>query len=431
VLLIILDTVRVDRLGCYGSDMGLTPEIDAFAESAVRFERAFSQAPWTLPSVATLYTSQYPVQHGAGGRYGKFEKLSPELPTIAEVFRDAGYDTAAIINVLFMTETFGMTRGFLHVDAEGPDSNEGARPATETTDAALAWLDRKRERPFFMLVHYFDPHLVYDPPQPFRERFADPQDRQSTDILFGTRREMIALRSGAIDLPRDLMGRLERLYNAEIAYMDSQVGRLLDGLRERGLDERTVVVICSDHGEEFLEHGGFEHGHALYDELLHVPLLIRTPDAIAEDSTLKGKSVRSTVRLIDVAPTMCELAGVEPASTFFGESLAPLLSGAQPVHHTVLSQGNMWGPSGEAWRDTPYKIIREPSVSRTQLFDIESDPLEKNDLCERMSEVCRRMVSDLDVILQLLASRVGLGGPPDLTTEQYERLQSLGYIAGD
>ena len=425
VVLIVLDTVRADRLGCYGNTLGLTPEIDRFAGGAVRFDQAYSHAPWTLPSIASLFTSRYPEQHRAGGRLGAFSKLAGEVDTVAEVFREAGAATGAVINVLFLTAGAGMTQGFDFVDADAHDSNTEVRRAGPTTDAALRWLDQDREGPFFLLVHYFDAHLIYDPPAPFRERFAAPQDRYTDDFVFGTRGDMIALRNGKPVIQPRMIGRLEQLYNGEIAYLDSEVGRLLAGISERGLDSNTAVVITADHGEEFLEHGGFEHGHTLYDELLHVPLIVRPPDLALGRA---GTTVSSTVRLIDVAPTLCKLAGIAGSPDFEGVSLTDMVDGAQGPDRPVLSQGNMWGPSGDAWRRGDVKLIRTHDPDRVSLFKVGADPKEWNDLADELIELRVDMLADLDLIKRKLSADAVDGQAADFSDEEIDKLRTLGYI---
>ena len=424
VVLIVLDTVRADRLGCYGSDLGLTPQIDEFARSAVRFDRAFSHAPWTLPSVASLLTSRHPRQHGAGGYLPNFQILPAEAVTVAEVFQRAGATTHAIVNVLFLTEKLQMTQGFDTVDADAPNTNLQVRRAGATTDAALRWIDQHGPRGFLLLIHYFDPHLIYDPPPPFRQRFAAPRDRSSTDYLFGTRRDMVALRAGraaGLDLPR--IARLERLYNGEVAYVDAQVGRLLEGISQRGLDANTIVLVTADHGEEFLDHGGFEHGHTHYDELLHVPLLIRAPNVQAP------ATVHTTVRQIDVAPTLCELAGIEADPAFVGQSLVPLLQGRQEPHRPVLSEGNFWGPRREAWRQGGMKLVRSFAPAETHLFDLRTDPAEKINLAQQAPEQRNRMLDELKLVLRAMSTEAVTTQAPILTQDEIEHLRSLGYIA--
>lgn len=432
VLLIGLDTVRADRFGCYGNPDGITPEIDKWTQGAVKFERAFAHAPWTLPSFASLFTSRYPGWHGAGGRLGAFRRLPDQAVTIAEVFKRAGSATGAIVNVDFLTETFGMTQGFDSVDADAPSSNVEVRRAGPTTDVALRWIDQHRDRPFFLFVHYFDPHLIYDPPQPFRGRFADPQDRDTDDPVFGTRADVVGLRSGRLDLDPDKIARLEKLYDGEVAYVDAEVGRLLAGIADRGLEADTIVVITSDHGEEFHDHGGFEHGHTLYDELLHVPLIIRAPGwpatAARAGAPEAGRVVASTVRHIDVAPTLCQLADISVAAAFAGKSLVPLMEGGPEDNRPLLSQGNFWGPSGDAWRKDRFKLIRQAASEATELYNLAADPKEQRDVAAENPELTRRMLDDLRLIKQTLGAQAAVGRRPTLSREQADRLRSLGYM---
>jgi len=424
VLLVVMDTTRADRLGCYGSTRGLTPGIDALAASGVRFEHAYAHAPWTLPSTASLLTSRLPSAHGAGGRIGRFTPLSPRVATLAEQFRSGGYRTAAIINVMFLSERFGLTRGFEHVDYFKGATNEHMRPAGDTTDAAIAWLTAHRDRPFFALVHYFDPHLVYAPPRAFRERYADPRDRAPAAPLFGKRRDMVKLRQGKINVDQLPIDRLQKLYNAEVAYVDHELTRLIGGLKTAGLSDNTIVVLTADHGEEFLDHGGYEHGHTLYDELIHVPLIFTGRDVPA------NVAAPDVVGLMDVAPTLLHLAGLPPCSSFHGRLLTPAFEGVTLADRAVLSEGNMWRTSWFALRQGPLKLITIPSRERTRalLFDMAADPSESNDIAARDRALTRRLVSDLEVMLKAASSTTATQ-PLDLSDAERDRLCALGYVA--
>lgn len=421
-----MDTTRADRLGCYGNTRGLTPSIDRLAASGVRFEKAYAHAPWTLPSTASLLTSRIPTAHGAGGRIREFSPLGDNVVTVAERFRDAGFGTAAIINVLFLSERFGLTRGFDHVDFFEETTNEKMRPASDTTDAAIQWMTEHADKPFFAMVHYFDPHLTYSPPSEYRRRFADPQDRASDEILFGKRRDMVELRMGkrnVADLP---IKRMEKLYDGEIAYMDSQIARLIQWLRDMGLMDHTIVVLTSDHGEEFLEHQGYEHGHTLYDELLHVPLVFLGADVPG------GVTVSRTVGLMDVAPTLLHLAGLQVPDSFRGQRLTPAFEGAPLLDRAILSEGNMWGPSWHALRYQNQKVIVAPMGNRSRLmfFDLATDPTESRNTVHQNVDIARQMRSDIEVILK--SASVGANSTPlKLTDEELNRLESLGYVKPD
>ena len=436
VLLVVVDTTRADELGCYGSPLGLTPHIDSLAERGTRFASAAAHAPWTLPSTASLLTSLMPRQHGAGGyldidamRRGEapqvsFRGLADEIDTVAEAFQERGWDTAAVVNVSFLDRKFGLTQGFDHVDAKWYGTNTEVRSAGDTTDAALSWLDERGKRPFFLMVHYFDPHAVYAPPPEFRERFAAPQDRNSESFVFGTREHMMMLRAGKLELEPQLIGRAHQLYQGEIAYVDAEVGRLVDALGERGLDADTVVVLTSDHGEEFLDHGGFEHGHVLYEELTHVPLIFTLPELVSA-----GRVVEATTGLVDVAPTLCELAGIEAPSAFVGRSLVDVLRGGAARDRPLLAHGNFWGPPLTSWRSGDWKLIRTPletGAVRFELFDLASDPTEQRDLAGERPEVVEALTEELELLTSHLRA-LSEGREIELSADALKRLEALGY----
>ena len=372
ILLIVVDTLRADKLGCYGSTLGATPNLDALSREGVLFKKAYSHAPWTLPSFASLLTSLTPPLHGAGGQMPNFKQPAAFARTVAECFRDAGYATREIVNVDFLTAPFGMTRGFNEVDFDVHDNNAEKRSAADTTDAAAAWIEKNGDKPFFLMAHYFDAHLIYSPPPEYRRRFAEPQDRENSTWVLGTRPQVAAYRRGLVQYGEATIRRAEKLYNGEVAYVDAEIGRLLAELTKLHLRGHTIVVVTADHGEEFCDHGGFDHGHSLYNELLHVPLIIDWPGRLSPAVATR------TVGLIDVAPTLCALAGVAPASTFIGSTLFrdDMTPANQP--HPVLLEGNFWGPALRGWQSGGYKLIVAPQD--TMLFNLKDDPAEQHDL---------------------------------------------------
>ncbi len=421
VLLVIMDTTRADRFGCYGSELGITANLDKLAASGIRFTNANSHAPWTLPAIASLFTSNPPVVHGAGGAIGQFTSLSDRVATLAEVFTNAGYETGAVMNVFFLSEKFGLTRGFEHVDYFKGTTNTRMRSAASTTDAALKWLKSVGDKPYFMVVHYFDPHLIYLPPDEFRERFADPLDRGSDCLKFGNQDDMMSVRQNKTRLDKATVKRLEKLYNGEVAYVDREVGRLLDFVHRQDSGRKTVIAVTADHGEEFFDHGGFEHGHTVYQELLHVPLILAGFDIP------KGMVVDQLVGLVDVAPTLCDLAGVEIPSDFSGQTLLPAMGGSPLLERAVLSEGNMWGPLLFSLNEGKHKLIRLPSGYC--LYDLEEDPGEKNNLLMSKPGIASAMTRNLTVLLEQLALRNSLSGDAvTLTPEERERLCALGYL---
>jgi len=433
VLLVIIDTLRADKLGCYGNTLGLTPNIDAFARESFVFQQAFSHAPWTLPSTASLLTSCYPQQHGAGAKMKNggpfdFEGLSPDVRTIAECFYDQGYDTAAIVNVFFLSKKYKMDRGFETHDYFDPPNKAKPveRRATEISDWAIDWIRKhqeKSDRPFFLMVHYFDPHMTYDPPVEYRKKFALSMDHQPDPTLFGTAQDVIKFRNGVIPASSIPIPRLEALYHAEIAYTDHEVGRLLAAVKESKLDEQTITVLTADHGEEFMEHNGLEHGHTLYDELIHVPLMMHNPELIQA-----GRSAL-TVEHVDVAPTLCGLTGIQTEHTFQGASLEKMLYAKTGKNRPIFSQGNMWGPILTAFRKDGFKFI-DKSVGR-ELYDIINDPAERRNLVKEAQFVakCDKLEADVKFLKEIYGKGRGISVP--LTDAEKKHLASLGYALGE
>lgn len=431
VLVIAIDTLRADRLGCLGNPRGLTPALDRLAGEGASFRRAFAHAPWTLPSFATIFTSETPEEHGAGGRLGDFRALAPEHTTLAERFADAGWKTGAIVNVDFLGRSFGLMQGFEDVDARFADDNEHLRDAHATTDAALAWIEKERANAFFLLVHYFDPHARYAPPKEFRERFADPRDQRSEAFEFGSRDQVVLWRGRRIQPTEDDFRRAEQLYDGEVAYTDAEVGRLLDGLAGAGLDANTLVVVVSDHGEEFLDHGDWEHGHTLHDELLHVPMLLRQKGRIA------ARVIDDAVGTIDLAPTICGLAGVAPPPDFRGRDLGPVLAGDALSPLSLCAFGNFWGAPHASLRTAEWKLIERPDGAagggaRSELYHWTQDARETSDRAATEPATRARLAEDLALLRKLFAGRARTGPRVRMSPEQRDRLRNNGYVgAGD
>ena len=424
VVLVVGDTLRADKLSCMGGPEGLTPYLDRIAAEGVRFEQARSHAPWTLPSTASLLTSLHPEEHGAGGRLGQFTQLDGEVRTVVRSFRDRGYRTHAIVNVLFLDPgLFGVTRDFESVDQQAFQTNVEVRAADATTRAALEWIDAHGdEGPFFLMVHYFDPHCVYAPPRAFRERWAEPADRDG-EWTFGTRPQMVAIRDGELSPAAATIRRAEALYNGEVAYLDAQIGRLDDGLAARGHRDGLVLAVTADHGEEFLDHGGFEHGHTLYDELVRVPLLLRAP------GRLSPAVVDAPVRHIDLAPTLCELCDLPQPTQFVGRSLLPLIDGGAAAPRPTLSHGNMWARPQTSWTSEGWKlIVREGAAP--QLFHVADDPRELRDLAGAEPEQVARLAAELEAVEAGMRA-LRRGAAADLDPETRRVLSGLGYGGGD
>jgi arylsulfatase A-like enzyme len=305
VLLIVVDTLRRDHLGAYGHPRSPSPNLDRLAADSVRYDDAVSQAPWTLPSVGSLLTSRQP---GALGLTRFSSALGDDAVLLSELLQRHGYATGAVVSHRFCSSRWGFDQGFDVFDEDNARGH-GAVTSPGVSDRALAFLDAHGERPFFLWLHYFDPHFDYLE----HEGFGRPRDAAyEGPIRSGMEFPRLFELRGSL-APRDV-DELRRIYESEIAFTDHHIGRVLDRLRESGRLERTVVVLTADHGEEFLEHGGLGHSRTLYQELLAVPLLVRIP----------GRApgvVTSRVALLDVLPTVLAALSLPPASGAAGAEL--------------------------------------------------------------------------------------------------------------
>ncbi len=319
VFIIIIDTLRADHMSCYGYDRLTSPCIDSLAVKGTLFTRCQAQSPWTLPSHATIWTGLTPVSHQAGRRADRTYGLDSELPTIATILKGNGYITAGFVNVAILRNELGFANGYDHYSV----NMCGHGRAGETIDEVLTWLHENRgnPKPFLVVIHLFDPHSPYSPPDPFDTLFC-PEGVDGVDSW-----EISS--DGTVLNPEDLE-HLINLYDGEIRWTDSQIGRLFSGLRHLGIAENSIIILTSDHGEEFLEHDYIGHGHTLFQELLHVPLIIAVPGGRhgVSDSSLTGQ--------IDILPTVLHLLEIEKDGNFEG---IDIISGQIPSDRTMFSSG--------------------------------------------------------------------------------------------
>jgi arylsulfatase A-like enzyme/Tfp pilus assembly protein PilF len=390
VLLVTIDTLRADHVGAYGAADAQTPRLDALAAAGTRFETAIASTPLTLPSHASLLTGLDPPRHGV--RHNKMYHLDGEVETLAERFRAAGYATGAVTGAVVLARRYGLDQGFESYDDRTSSRRSGAggfleRSASEVTDRAIQWL-AGAPRPFFLWVHYYDPHHDYRPPQPFAERFpASP-------------------------------------YDGEIAYVDTELGRLLDGLGRGRSHQKTLTLVTSDHGESLGEHGESTHAYALYDAVLRVPLILGGP------GVPRGRLVESLVRTVDVAPTLLALAGLPALAEADGEPLTPYLADtpAAPARvayaetlATRIEQG--WSPLFAA-RSERHLFVRAP---RPELYDVQADPAQLENLAEsdpdRVQDAMERLARALEERMGEREEQV----PVAVDAESLEQLRALGY----
>lgn len=392
VLLITLDTTRADRLGCYGYTGARTPVLDALAASGVLCERVSTVAPMTLPTHTSLFTGLYPAEHGV--RTNGRTRLDNSIPTLAEVLTRHGYDTGAFVASFVLDARFGLARGFRTYDDEvsgheaAADDQHRERNGASVVDAALAWLGARRTAPFFCWVHLFDPHAPYLP---------------HTDV-FGD----------------DFAG---RPYDAEIAYVDRQIGRLVDFLKARGLDSKTLVVVIGDHGEGLSEHGETRHGLMLYSATMHVPLIVTLRDRFAP-----GRRVAANLSPVDVSPTLLDLLGLDDPRKATGKSFQGALLGdaahGSPCYGATeepfLKGG--WSPL-RCLTEENWKFIR---TTRPELYNLAEDPGELHNLIAAEPDQARRMESRLAELESQLVARADV--QVRLTSAERRKLESLGYL---
>ncbi|MGD8330845.1 MAG: sulfatase [Acidobacteriota bacterium] len=455
MVIVVIDTLRADHLGLYGYQAHPTsPNLDARAASAAVFERAFSTAPWTLPAFGTLFTGQIPTRHSAGVFVHDIEKmleradprelvehsarsfyrLDREIPTLGGTLQAAGYSTAAIMNNAFLSPEFGLSRGFdtYDYDPELPDKD-----AASATDRALAWLQAREQEgarePFLLIVHYFDPHMPYAAPEPFLGRFAEPyaDERFSVPVT-----DMPRLRYRIRDRVEGwqrYMALEQALYDEEIAYTDNELERLLGALDERRFLDDGYLLVTADHGEEFHDHGWIEHGHSVYDEVIHVPLMVWGPD-------VRPGRYELPVSLTDVMPTLLEAAGVARPDDLYGDSLLQVLregpadrtASALRFDRPLLSEAILYGDEKKSLIRWPYKVLADIEDRAELFYDLETDPEELDGhKAEQLDHQSRdrmlTMLAELQAIIVDASSQSSSEGA-SLSEETLDRLRALGYI---
>jgi len=429
LILVVIDTLRADALGSYGAERDTSPHLDDLAARSVRFERAYATAPWTQPSVASILTGLPPSRHGL---VDLLQGLPDASLSVVEVLRRHGYATAGVVSSHLLGRRYGFHQGFEVLDeSQTPDAPERISTAGVTA-VAVRHLDRMAAggRPFFLFVHYFDPHYTYrdDPAVDFADR----------RVVIESLEDWQALVARAASLSPPEVATLRALYDEEVRRTDAGIGRLLATLRARQLLEESVVAVTGDHGEEFMEHGRLGHGFALHEELVRVPLLLHLPRGPA------GRMVRAPVSNASLATTLLELAGIDPDALPAGApSLLPALADhSAPLGPVFFEVG--YGPEGPASKfdlpnrkavvDPPWKLVRLEDVEGLRLFDVERDPEETVDLAERRPAVARRLARLLDLHVGDGSGSAPSRPPAEPSDRLRELLESLGYVerqAGD
>lgn len=395
VVIITVDTLRADRLGCYGNSQIETPRIDALAARGTRFASAYSQVPFTLPSHTSLFTSTYPAWNGVRDTTGP--PLDKHILTLAEILQQHGYATAGFPAAFVLDSFFGLGRGFTtyygsfpHRDTAGDGEESGlTRSANEQLPLVFDWLDKNSTKKFFIWVHLYDTHHPYDPPEPYRTRYRD------------------------------------RPYDAEVAYIDSAIGKVLDYLARKQVNRKTIVVLTSDHGEGLGQHGELYHGYFIYNTTLQVPLIVYDPALPAKTAT-----VANGVRLVDVAPTLLQLLGLATPTQMQGQSLLPLMTGKTEAPRPIYAESLFpslhfgWSPL-HSIQTGHFKYIDAP---RPELYDLSKDPEETTNLYKESDAVAQELRTQLQQTISQF-SKDSNQQPRQLTEETIRKLQMLGYVA--
>ena len=464
IILISVDTLRADHLTLYGHSRFTSPRIDLFASEGVTFLDASSVAPWTLPAHASLFTGLYPQQHGA---VSAANPLSSGVSTVAEELEAAGWDTAAVVNTIWLgNPQFQLQRGFqdfLFIQ----DEADRRLPNDQITDQAIAWLEKKRESPLFLFIHYYDVHSDYTSLGRYEKKFVEPYegeidgtglqlqlinlpDQYVENCKEDFDPEKCTLGSGPdpVEIGKSIekpileetdIRHLETLYDAGIRQMDDELGRLFSFLENKNLLERGIVVVTSDHGEEFMDHGRVFHHLTTYQETLRIPLIMRG------QGLPKGMEIETPVSIVDIPATILSWAGLEKESPMAGMDLSPLLD---PQDNSRVSRAfderlqfgeasagvdlvEVMGESAPFYfsvRQGPYKLIHRVGDKEPALYDLSVDPKEKTDVADLHPEVTEQLWSALQTRRAenplLDEKRPGI----ELDPLEVERLRALGYV---
>jgi arylsulfatase A-like enzyme/Flp pilus assembly protein TadD len=392
VLLITLDTTRADRLGCYGYPDAQTPNLDFLATNGIQFLNAYCQVPLTCPSHCSILTGTYPMYHQVrnNGTY----YLAPEIQTLAEVLKTSGLETSAFVSSFTVDSRFGLDQGFdVYDDLLSPDQTFKALNSERRADAVYAsfsrWLDEREDGRFFSWVHFFDPHIPYDPPSHYGEEFA------------------------------------ENPYDGEIAFMDFYVGKILEKLRAEDLLEKTLIVVAGDHGEAFGEKQEKGHGVFIYESTMRVPLIFYAPINLPQ-----GQRIEARARLIDIMPSILDFLNIPVTEDIQGVSLLPHMEGRTKADLSSYIE-SFYPRENYGWSqlvgliDGDWKYIKAP---KQELYNLEQDPWEETNLILDEVKVAQEIKEKLEALIEESISQ-RVAEKRSLSSEERERLRSLGYIA--
>lgn len=439
VILITVDTLRTDVLSSYGSQNVQTPNIDSLSADGVLFKNAYSSAPWTLPAFSSIMTGLPPGTHLTTK---PSSKLPDKFNTIAEYMKGSGYYTGAIVRNIFLSPNYNLDQGFADY-YHYPNHNRYVKSfgtalmlsalnkklledvsTEDITNSAINWLGKHRDENFFYWIHYFDPHQPYAPPQRYITDRSEPPSRIGRKFDGAGR-----IRGGHFTATAREKQWIKELYDAEVRYVDENLGRLFKYLKESGLYEDSLIIFTSDHGEEFWDHGGFEHGHALYNEVIQVPLIIKMPGVNQSREENMRVSTQSLKR------TILDAIGIEyDSDRLISGSLYPLIreDGTEISQEPLVTTGLLYYEDKESIINGDRKFIRSLVSNKEELYDLITDPHEQNELSSGGGSAleARQMLKEYNEKAKSLGSEYGVQSAEEvvLSKEKKEELKALDYI---
>lgn len=440
LIVISVDTLRADHLPTYGYPRATGPRIDELAERSMVFDRAYTVAPHTLASHTSLFTGLYPRRHGV---LDVGDTLSPSIETLAGLLAARGYQTAAFTNCYFLMPEFRAFRGFGRHDFA--DDIKSPRSAETTNRAVLSWADRLGDEPFFLFVHYFDVHsdwdrLPYEAPDVYLQRFAadPPEGFRTGNGLVSASRWLLRQNQRGIDFSADELEHIRGLYDAGIAYTDEHLGALLDGLAARDRLEHAIVIVTSDHGEEFGEHGRMLHTQ-VYEELMRVPLLVSLPEmrdrpgpscrpreeSDAAPAPTAGRS-DALVQFVDLLPTVAECLDLQTPVGVQGTSFLTALQGEEgvrPVAYFDTPSGLQRGVLRDGW-----KLVESTGPGIRRLYNLDDDPHERSDVAAEHPEQVELLAAELVSHYEENKTGLVVGESTPVQDTVRQALEALGYL---
>jgi arylsulfatase A-like enzyme len=418
VILITIDALRPDHLGCYGYERNTSPNIDRLAKEGILFKNAVAQASWTLPSFVSILTSLYPIKHQVDESN---KRLSTKLVTLPEILRKNGYVTMAFVSQTpHLHRLYGLNRGF---DLYKFDPTGKASAQNDVVISWLGWLEKNYRGKFFLMIHYFDPHISYSPPRPFNEIFLNDSLYEKNHLVAPKINDGPWNGTGGIPkvAAKDNITNLNYYisqYDGEIRYTDTYIGKLLEEINRLNLTNRTIVIVTADHGESLGEHNSyFKHGDFVYDTLIKVPLIIR----IGKKSIVK--LVKSQAESIDITPTILDILNIQFNETIDGESMIPLIF--EPKRDSeAFSETDKF----KSIRTNEWKYIHNFDNNSGELYNLKKDPKELKNVINEEPEIAEKLRKKL---FKWMAEAVNKSVEPEkaeIDEETKERLRSLGYL---